>query len=89
MKANAYGFGIIEVAKKLNVAGCNFFYVAQFEEGVHLRKRLKSKNIKISVFEGMLYNPKEYEELNLIPVLNNLQQLDDFISYNQNKKKVK
>ncbi len=89
VKANAYGFGIIEVAKKLNVAGCNFFYVAQFEEGVHLRKKLKSKNIKISVFEGMLYNPKEYEELNLIPVLNNLQQLDDFISYNKNKKKVK
>ena len=47
VKANAYGFGSKEIALALNQSGCNFFYVAQIEEGIKLRELLKSgHNIK-------------------------------------------
>ena len=44
VKANAYGFGLEEVATGLTKSGCNFFYVAQIEEGIKLRNCLKSFN---------------------------------------------
>ena len=81
VKANAYGFGLEEVATSLNQSGCNFFYVAQIEEGIKLRNRLKSDKIKISVLEGMIHHPEEYKKNNLIPVINNLNQLNNFINY--------
>ena len=79
VKANAYGFGLEEIALALSQSGCNFFYVAQFEEGVKLRRCLKSNKINIGVLEGMLYHPEEYKKNNLIPVINNLNQLKNFI----------
>ena len=81
VKANAYGFGLEEVATGLNQSGCNFFYVAQIEEGIKLRNRLKSDKIKIGVLEGMIHHPEEYKKNNLIPVINNLNQLNNFINY--------
>ena len=81
VKANAYGFGLEEVATGLNQSGCNFFYVAQIEEGIKLRNRLKSNKIKIGVLEGMVHHPKEYKKNNLIPVINNISQLNNFINY--------
>ena len=81
VKANAYGFGLEEIAMALNQSGCNFFYVAQIEEGIKLRHVLKSKKIKIGVLEGMLYHPEEYKKNNLIPVINNLNQLNSFIEF--------
>ena len=83
VKANAYGFGLEEVATALNQSGCNFFYVAQIEEGIKLRNRLKSAKIKIGVLEGMIHHPEEYKKNNLIPVINNLNQLHDFIKFNK------
>ena len=62
VKANAYGFGLEEVATGLNQSGCNFFYVAQIEEGIKLRNRLKSDKIKIGVLEGMIHHPEEYKK---------------------------
>jgi len=81
VKANAYGFGLEEIAIALNQSGCNFFYVAQIEEGIKLRNRLKSDKIKIGVLEGMIHHPEEYKKNNLIPVINNLNQLNNFINY--------
>ena len=81
VKANAYGFGLEKIAKALNKSGCNFFYVAQIEEGIKLRNQLKSNKIKIGILEGMLYHPEEYKKDNLIPVINNLNQLNNFINY--------
>ena len=81
VKANAYGFGLEEIAKALNQSGCNFFYVAQIEEGIKLRNCLKSDKIKIGVLEGLLHHPEEYKKNNLIPVINNLNQLTNFIRY--------
>ena len=79
VKANAYGFGLEETALALSQSGCNFFYVAQIEEGIKLRNLLKSDKIKIGILEGMLHHPEEYERNNLIPVINNLNQLNAYI----------
>ena len=38
VKANAYGYGDIQISKKLYDLGINYFGVADFEEGVRLRK---------------------------------------------------
>jgi len=81
VKANAYGFGLEEIALALNQSGCNFFYVAQIEEGIKLRNCLKSDKIKIGILEGMLHHPEEYKKNNLIPVINNLNQLNNFIKF--------
>ena len=62
VKANAYGFGLEEIALSLCQSGCNFFYVAQIEEAIKLRNCLKSNRIKIGVLEGMLYHPEEYKK---------------------------
>ena len=50
IKANAYGMGMIRVANTLIEAGCNYFYVANLDEGIELRKKIKSEDIKIAVF---------------------------------------
>ena len=81
IKANAYGFGSEEIALALSQSGCNFFYVAQIEEGIKLRNLFKSDKIKIAILEGMLHHPKEYGENNLIPVINSFNQLNDFIEF--------
>ena len=52
IKANSYGVGMIKVAKILTKAGCNYFYVANLIEAIQLREELKSKDIKIAIFEG-------------------------------------
>ena len=85
VKANAYGFGLEEIAEALSQSGCNFFYVAQIEEGIKLRNRLKSDRIKIGILEGLLHHPKEYRENDLIPVINSFNQLNKFIEF---KKKI-
>ena len=35
IKANAYGMGMIEVARALLETGCNYFYVANIFEGLN------------------------------------------------------
>ncbi len=89
VKANAYGFGLEEVALALNQSGCNFFYVAQIEEGINLRNCLKSKKIKIAILEGMLHHPEEYKKNNLIPVINNLNQLNNLIEFKKKNPEIK
>ena len=89
VKANAYGFGLEEISLALSQSGCNFFYVAQIEEGIKLRQSLKSNKIKIGILEGMLYHPEEYKKNNLIPVINNLNQLNNFIKFKKLSPKIK
>ncbi len=76
IKANSYGVGMIKVAKTLMKAGCNYFYVANLNEGIQLRKELKSKDIKIAIFEGFLKGSEQsYVKYKLTPIINNLDQL--------------
>ena len=90
VKANAYGMGIIEVSKALLETGCNYFYVANIFEGLKLRKKIKSSNISIAVFEGYLEgNQKFYSENNLIPILNNLEQLKRLKNFSSSVKQQK
>ena len=89
IKANSYGFGMTEVANALKDVGCNFFYVAQFEEAITLRKSLKCDAIKIGVFEGLLHNLNDYKYYKLIPIMNNINQLDKFNFHNKNKDQLK
>ena len=76
IKANSYGVGMIKVAKTLMKAGCNYFYVANLNEGMQLREELKSKDIKIAIFEGFLKGSEQsYVKYKLTPIINNLDQL--------------
>ena len=88
IKANSYGLGMIEVAKALIDAGCNYFYVANITEAVDLRQKITSKNINIAVFEGFFEgNELIYFQNQLIPVINNLEQLNRINNFNiQNNK---
>ena len=76
IKANAYGMGMLKVAQTLIEAGCNYFYVANLNEGIELRKQFKSEKVKIAVFEGFLRGAEQtYKKFKLNPIINNLDQL--------------
>jgi len=75
VKADGYGLGATPVAKTLASAGCKTFFVATLEEGLALRETLKTA--EIAVLNGLL--PRTEQEIlraRLIPVLNDLGQLD-------------
>ena len=76
VKANAYGLGMKKISKALNEKGCNFFYVAQLEEAISLRKIFKSKNISIAVLEGLIHDLFYYKKYKILPVINSLDQLN-------------
>ena len=88
IKANAYGLGMNEIAKALIEVGCNYFYVANLEEAIKLRKENTSNKISIAIFEGFFKgNELIYLHNNLIPVINSLNQLDRLNKFNIFKKK--
>lgn len=75
VKANAFGLGLEAVAPVLYAAGCREFFSASLDEGIALRAILPES--RIYVFSGPL--PEEAEEFSrqrLIPVLNDLGQID-------------
>ena len=89
IKANSYGLGMIEIAKALIDAGCNYFYVATITEAIRKKKKITSKNIKIAVFEGFFESSELlYLENKLIPIINNLEQLKRINNFNIQKKKL-
>ena len=75
VKADAYGCGMSEVGRTLLKSGCNFFFVAKFEEGLELRKYIpKSKTI--AIFDGYLYPSSSLWKRNsLVPVCNTVEQV--------------
>ncbi len=76
VKANAYGMGMLKVVEALIDTGCYYFYVANINEGIKLRKKWNSKKISIAIFEGYFEgNERLYSEYNLIPIINNFDQL--------------
>ena len=76
IKANAYGLGMLEIARALLDVGCNYFYVANIDEAIQLRKKYNSTQISIAIFEGYLEGyQKFYNEYNLIPIINSFDQL--------------
>ncbi len=83
IKANAYGHGVIPVAKALGES--DNFAVARLDEALYLYDSLQPKNIII--LEGV-YSEEDYLkciELNLIPVIHCLEQfqwLQECLEYN-------
>jgi alanine racemase len=75
VKADAYGLGAAEVAPALVRAGCRLLFVAQLDEAVRLRAHVPEA--RIAVLEGLLPRSAEaYREHRVLPVLNELGQID-------------
>ena len=75
VKANAYGLGMGPVARTLERAGCQDFFVATIEEGESLRRILN--HARIIVLSGPIV-ASDVERLRravLIPVINHRKQL--------------
>lgn len=76
VKANSYGLGADIIAPILQSKGCKSFFVASIDEGIAVRKAL-GRAASIFVLNGIFYNDiKEFLHYNLIPVLNNLKQVE-------------
>lgn len=79
VKADAYGLGAASISQRLLREGCRSFFVATAREGADLRRAIGDDEAEIFVFHG--YWPVEAELLRsarLIPVINSLDQLEDF-----------
>ncbi|MCB9948437.1 MAG: alanine racemase [Rhodospirillaceae bacterium] len=75
VKADAYGLGIEQVVPCLEAAGANFFFVAQPEEGVRVRQL--APRAHVAVLNGLMAGVEaDYAHNRLIPVLNDLGQID-------------
>ena len=73
VKANAYGTGMVEAARALERVGCGVFFVATPAEGAVLRATLPDPTIY--VLAGFVGSERDYHEYDLIPVLNDLEQV--------------
>ena len=75
IKADAYGLGLEPVARTLWREGCRTFFIATLEEGFELRALLAEADI--CVLNGLIAgDPADFGARNLIPVLNDLGQID-------------
>ncbi len=75
VKADAHGLGADQVPPAPPAAGCTLFFVATIDEGVALRRALPTA--EIAVLDGLVPAlPGEFTSRRLIPVLNDLGQLE-------------
>ena len=80
VKADAYGLGMAEVAPVLARAGCKTFFVASLDEGLQLRALLP--RAQIAVLDGLVMGaPAEFAKARLLPVLNDLGQVERWHDY--------
>jgi len=80
VKANAYGLGLEPVAKSLANAGAQFFFVANPEEGLILRKTLP--NAHIFVLGGLWPGTADlYSQQRMMPVLHSMAMLDEWLNF--------
>ncbi len=76
VKANGYGLGDAQVAKRLAREGCETFFVAHLSEGVAVRAAL-GDGPKIYVFSGVMEGQiPHFHTHDLQPILNDLGQID-------------
>tara|TARA_B100001250_G_C19757538_1_gene770866 strand:- start:515 stop:1540 length:1026 start_codon:yes stop_codon:yes gene_type:complete len=78
IKANAYGFGDILIAKKLEEFGINYFGVADFEEGVRLRDN--GINSKIMVMNTSKSSIPMLIKHKLEPVIYSMELLNEMMT---------
>jgi alanine racemase len=75
VKADGYGLGSAQVAEAFAKADCSTFFVAHVAEGIELRKAITDE---IFILHGVQSKEEAAEctRHNLIPVLNNAEQLE-------------
>ncbi len=81
VKADGYGTGAGPVARRLLVEGCRRFFVARLDEGLSLRHELsdhEGPEPEILVLDGPLGSSAEMRAGNLVPVLNDLGQVEQW-----------
>jgi alanine racemase len=75
VKADAYGLGVVRVARALAQAGARRFFVAVAEEGAQVRQAL-GPGPQICVFSGHMGGDTEMiGDLDLTPMLNSIEQV--------------
>ena len=80
VKADAYGLGLVPVARALAREGCDEFYVATIDEAVTLRQALPDPTIY--VFHGLTgLEPADFTEHRLVPVLVNPDDVNRWAEY--------
>ena len=80
IKADGYGLGAARIAPVLQDAGCREFFVAHAEEGAALRPVL-GDGARIFILNGFNAAARDiYAESSLIPVLNTIAEIADFIA---------
>lgn len=80
VKADAYGLGMVAVAKRLAHEGADLFFVAQLQEAILMRQALPG--VQVAVLDGVMEGTQEYFcEYQLIPVLNSFDQLQKWADY--------
>ena len=79
VKANAYGLGMVPVARRLETSGCESFFVATLEEGSALRAAVSDSTIY--VLEGVAAGCEgRLVEQRLRPVINTLEQAQRWLA---------
>ncbi|MDR2794258.1 MAG: alanine racemase [Holosporaceae bacterium] len=87
VKANAYGFGMAPVSRRLYREGCRHFFVATVDEGINLRKQLP-KDVDIFILGGLFFGcEKMLLDWNLLPVLNSMHQVKLWTDYSRDVQK--
>ena len=84
LKANAYGCGLVEVAKKMSLNKVDYFGVAYADEGVQLRLNGLYEHIMVMNPEPTSF--KDVVTHNLEPVVYSFEILDEFIRFLINEK---
>ena len=76
VKANAYGFGAVEIAKQLEALGCEYLAVAYAKEGIALRKA--GIETPIMVFYPLRENTDRLVQYRLEPALYSMAFISAF-----------
>ena len=85
IKANAYGMGLLTIAKILIELGYKKMFLANISEGIEIRKKYKS--IELYILNcGKPLNTTILKKYNLTPVLNSIGEIKAFIKNNKNNK---
>lgn len=87
VKANAYGHGVIEVAKTLHDVGYNQFMVATLSEALHLRKHGINDPILVAM-PSLEPNLPVYTQENLLVSVSNSEVCSAILGYAPQKQKL-
>lgn len=87
LKANAYGMGVKEVAPRLYQEGCRHFFVAYLSEALELKSYV-GEDSSIYVLAGLRRGDEAaYDHYNIVPVLGDISQVQNWNIWGQRKNK--